>query len=90
MFVDDFLLGERQRDEIALGLVGKFWRPVIEFAKVPTERFRDFDEPGYAKTIDSLSVRSMDGHRTLLAHILANGVLDVTREMAEARAGTDV
>jgi hypothetical protein len=29
------LLGERPRDEIALGLVGKFWRPVIEFAKVP-------------------------------------------------------
>jgi hypothetical protein len=26
------LLGERPRDEIALGLVGKFWRPVIEFA----------------------------------------------------------
>jgi hypothetical protein len=29
------LLGERPCDEIALGLVGKFWRPVIEFAKVP-------------------------------------------------------
>jgi hypothetical protein len=28
------LLGERPRDEIALGLVGKFWRPVIEFASV--------------------------------------------------------
>jgi hypothetical protein len=109
------LLGERSRDEIALGLVGKFWRPVIEFAKVPAERFRDFAEPGFAKTIYSLSVRALDPHRTLLsgamrtattdeharrwfrrywtfgvgpgAHVLVNGVLDVTREMAEARAG---
>ena len=109
------LLGERPRDEIALGLVGKFWRPVIEFANVRAERFRDFSEPGYAKTIYSLSVQRLDDQRTLLsgamrtattdeharrwfrrywtcgvgsgAHILVNGLLDVTREMAEARAG---
>lgn len=108
------LLGERPRDEIALGLVGKFWRPVIEFAKVPAERFRDFAEPGYAKTIYSLSVRTLDEQRTLLsgvmrtattdeharrwfrrywtfgigtgAHILVDGLLDVTREIAEARS----
>jgi hypothetical protein len=109
------LLGERPRDEIALGLVGKFWRPVIEFAKVPAERFRDFAEPGYAKTVYSLSVRPLDDGRTLLsgvmrtattdeharrwfqrywtfgvgsgAHVLVNGLLDVAREAAEARAG---
>lgn len=107
------LLGERPRDEIALGLVGTFWRPVIEFAKVPANRFREFAEPGYAKTIYSLSVRQLDVNRTLLsgvmrtattdanarrwfgrywtfgvgsgAHILVNGLLDVTRQMAEAR-----
>lgn len=28
------LLGERAGHEIALGLVGKFWRPVIEFARI--------------------------------------------------------
>jgi hypothetical protein len=107
------LLGERPRDEIALGLVGKFWRPVIEFARVPADRFREFADPGFAKTIYSLSVRPLGPHRTLLsgtmrtattdsqarrwfrrywtfgvgsgAHILVNGVLEVTREMAEAR-----
>jgi hypothetical protein len=106
------LLGERPHDEIALGLVGKFWRPVIEFAKVPADRFHEFAETGFAKTVYSLSVRSLDEHRTLLsgtmrtattdvharrwfrrywtlgigsgAHILVNGLLDVTREMAEA------
>jgi len=110
------LLGERFRDEIALGLVGKFWRPVIEFAKVPADHFREFAEPGFAKTIYALSVRSLGPHRTLLsgtmrtattdaqargwfrrywtfgvgsgAHVLVNGLLDVTREMAEARAGS--
>lgn len=107
------LLGERARDEIALGLVGKFWRPVIEFANVSPASFRDFATPGYAKTIYSLSVSSLGDRRTLLsgvmrtattdeharrwfrrywtfgvgsgAHILVNGLLDVTREIAEAR-----
>jgi len=110
------LLGERFRDEIALALVGKFWRPVIEFAKVPADRFREFAEPGFAKTIYALSVRPVGPHRTVLsgtmrtattdaqarrwfrrywtfgvgsgAHVLVNGLLDVTREMAEARAGS--
>ena len=109
------LLGERPRDEIALGMVGKLWRPVIEFASVTADRFRDFSEPGYAKTIYSLSARRLDEQRTLLsgvmrtattdeharrwfrrywtygvgsgAHVLVNGLLDVTREMAETRAG---
>ena len=48
------LLGERPVDEIALGAIAKVWRPVITFAKVSAEGFRDFAEPGYAKTIYSL------------------------------------
>jgi hypothetical protein len=61
------LLGQHNQDEIALGLVGKFWRPVIEFAAVtsPTE-FREFAEPGFAKTIPQYTicgcrVRKADG-----------------------------
>ena len=107
------LLGERPQDEIALGLVGKFWRPVIAYANVTADGFRDFAEPGYAKTVYSLSVRTLSERRTLLsgmmrtattdeearqwfrrywtlgvgsgAHVLVNGVLDLTREMAEHR-----
>jgi hypothetical protein len=106
------LLGERPNEEIALGLVGKFWRPIIEFAEVGREGFRDFATPGYAKTIYALSVRPLEARRTLLAgvmrtattdeaartwfrrywalgvgcgaHVLVNGVLEITREMAEA------
>jgi hypothetical protein len=45
------LLGERPGEEIALGLVGRFWRPVIQYEQVGADRFLDFDEPGYAKTV---------------------------------------
>jgi hypothetical protein len=70
------LLGERPDDEIALGLVGKFWRPVIAFAKVTPEGFRDFAEPGYAKTVYSLSVRALTGQRTLLSGIMRTATTD--------------
>ena len=60
------LLDERETG-IALGLVGKFWRPVIAFASPTTgEEFRDFAEPGYAKTVFALSARELEPGRTLL------------------------
>lgn len=70
------LLGERPRDEIALGLVGKFWRPVIAYAQVLPEGFRDFAEPGYAKTVYSLSVRALDETRTLLSGVMRTATTD--------------
>jgi hypothetical protein len=60
------LLGERENEEIALGLVGKFWRPVIEFATVRPDQFKDFSEPGFAKHVYSLSVAEIEPGRTLL------------------------
>jgi hypothetical protein len=67
------LLGQRDRSEIALGLVGRFWQPVIEFAPVTSaDEFRGFSQPGFAKTIYSLSVRPLDGGRTLLAGVNAH------------------
>src|SRR3974377_554707 len=53
------LLGERPGQELALGLVGKFWRPVIEYAHVPAGRFRDFQDPGYAETVYALTARPL-------------------------------
>lgn len=110
------LLGERANDEIALGLVGKFWRPVIAFKNVSAQDFKTFAEPGYAKTVYALSVRRIDEKHTLLsavtrtattdndarqwfrrywtfgvgsgAHVLINGLIDVVREAAEQKAGT--
>ena len=70
------LLGERKEDEIALGLVGRFWRPVIEFAPVDAAGFTAFAEPGYAKTIYSLSVRPLDDGRTLLSGLMRTATTD--------------
>ena len=70
------LLGERPGQELALGLVGKFWRPVIEYAQVPAERFHDFHEPGYAKTIYALSVRPLGGGRSLLSGLMHTATTD--------------
>lgn len=60
------LLDERPGEEIALGLVGKFWRPVISYVGVSSAEFKAFSEPGYAKHVYSLGVRELDGGTTLL------------------------
>ena len=71
------LLGERPQEEIAFGLVGKFWRPVIEFARIGTaDEFRAFDDPGFAKTVYSLSVRELEPNRTLLSGLMRTATTD--------------
>jgi len=70
------LLGERPGEEIALGLVGKFWRPIIQFAEVGRDAFTTFSEPGYAKTIYALAVRPLDGYRTLLSGEMRTATTD--------------
>ena len=71
------LLGERPPEEIALGLVGKFWRPVIEYARIASaEEFRNFDEPGFAKTVYDLSARELAPNRTLLAGTMRTATTD--------------
>jgi hypothetical protein len=70
------LLGERPDDSLALGLVGKFWRPVITYEAVEPEQFRDFAEPGFAKTVYELSVRELDDGRTLLTGVMRVATTD--------------
>jgi hypothetical protein len=70
------LLGLRPNDELALGLVGKFWKPVIPFVAVPASEFRAFEEPGFAKTIYSLSVRALDDRRTLVSAVMRTATTD--------------
>ena len=70
------LLGERHRDEIALGLVGRFWRPVIKFASVEAQDFAAFAEPGYAKTVYALSVCELADGRTLLSGLMRTASTD--------------
>lgn len=70
------LLGERPEDELALGLVGKFWRPVIDFTRVERDDFASFDEPGWAKTVYDLRVRPLADDRTLLSATMRTQATD--------------
>ncbi len=70
------LLAERPGEEIVLGLVGKFWRPVIEFADVARDDFAAFAEPGFAKTIYDLRVRPLGEGRTLLSGLMRTATTD--------------
>ncbi len=70
------VLGERPGEELAFGLVGKFWRPLIPFADVAAEDFRAFSKPGAAKTVYALAVRPLDGGRTLLTGMMRTATPD--------------
>ena len=70
------LLGERPQEEIALGLVGKFWRPVIEYADVDPDGFETFAKPGWAKTVYALGTRPREDGRTLLWAIMRTATTD--------------
>jgi len=70
------LLDERPGEELALGLVGRFWRPVIEYAAVPAEEFTAFDDPGWAKTVYALSVRPLGAAETLLEGTMRTATTD--------------
>jgi hypothetical protein len=71
------LLGERPGEELALGLVGKFWRPVIEYAQISSpEEFQRFDEPGFGKTVYDLSATPLSEGRTLLSGLMRTTTTD--------------
>jgi hypothetical protein len=70
------LLGERPGEELALGLVGKFWRPVIQYAEVDADDFRAFAEPGWAKTVYALGVTALDAEHTLLRAVMRTVTTD--------------
>lgn len=71
-----WVLLEEQPRQLALGLVGKFWRPVISYATVPAEQFRDFAEPGWAKTVYSLAAEGIDVEHTLLTGTMRTATTD--------------
>lgn len=45
------LLGERPEEEMALGVIGRFWTLTGERLPLDAEGFRRFDRPGYAKAV---------------------------------------
>jgi hypothetical protein len=62
------VLGEEPGREIAIGAVGRFWKPDIEWRDVPRDEFEAFAEPGWGKIAAGFSVRPYSGGRTLLTY----------------------
>ena len=50
------VLGENPPDEIALGLIGRFWRLSGTTCSIKPGEFKAFDEPGYAKAVWNFSL----------------------------------
>ena len=69
-------LGQRDGTELALGLVGKFWKPVIEYRSVAAEDFTAFDEPGFAKTIYAFRLTPAGEDRTLVTAVMRTATTD--------------
>jgi hypothetical protein len=70
------LLGERPEEEIALGMVGRFWRPVIQYANVDAGSFEAFSEPGFAKAVYAIGTRPTEDGKTLLWAIMRTATTD--------------
>ena len=49
---------------------------MIQYAQVSADRFADFDEPGYAKTIYDLSVRPLPDGRSMLSGLMRTATTD--------------
>ncbi|WP_206796370.1 hypothetical protein [Amycolatopsis sp. MtRt-6] len=60
------LLGDRPGSEFALGVAGKFRKPVISWHRVEAGDFTAFEEPGFGKLVLAVSVLPYGAHRTLL------------------------
>ncbi|NKQ51812.1 hypothetical protein HFP15_02830 [Amycolatopsis sp. K13G38] len=65
---DWVILGEHPGVEIAAGVGGRFWKPVVEWRRIAPEEFASFSEPGYGKIVFSLSVTPYGDTRSLLTY----------------------
>ena len=61
-------LGEVPGRELVFGAVGKVWQPDIDWKAVPSDEFRDFAEPDFAKLAVGFSARHYGEGRTLLSY----------------------
>jgi hypothetical protein len=61
------LLGESPPNEIALGLVGRFWTLSGSTCRLDASEFRAFDSPGYAKAVWNFSLVEESAEVTRLA-----------------------
>jgi hypothetical protein len=61
------VLGENPPDEIALGLIGRFWRLSGTTRSTVAGEFKAFDEPGYARAVWNFSLVQEGTNQTRLS-----------------------
>ncbi len=52
-------LGEKENEEMVLGLVGKFWTPTGKLLELDAEGFRGFNKEGFAKAVWNFSLKKL-------------------------------
>jgi hypothetical protein len=65
---DWVLLGDDEPNEIAFGVVGRFWGGETKWEQIAAEDFASFDRPGFAKIGCNLSLRAYGEGKTLLSY----------------------
>jgi hypothetical protein len=79
-------LGQQAGREIALGAVGRFWQPDIQWYDVATmtpDGFAAFDEPGWGRIAANFSLRHYGERRTLVSYEARTAI--ATTDPAAAR-----
>lgn len=59
-------LEKKEPEEIAIGLIGQFWRPHGNLQKFQPEQFVSFDQRGFCKGLWSFRLVIKDAHTTVL------------------------
>jgi hypothetical protein len=65
---DWVLLGEDPPNEIAFGVVGRFWAGETVWAQIDAADFETFAEPGFGKIACNFSLRAYGADRTLVTY----------------------
>lgn len=60
------ILGEREGEELLLGLIGKIWSPSGCLVDFTPEEFHDYDRPGYAKVAWNFSLKQAGEGSTVI------------------------
>jgi hypothetical protein len=72
------VLGEARPDEIAFGVIGRFWSGQTVWERIDAAEFTAFDHPGAAKIACNFSLRPYGTSRTLVSYETRTKATDET------------
>jgi hypothetical protein len=78
-------LGADPPNEVAFGVIGRFWAGETTWAQIDSSAFTSFASPGYAKIAANLSLRFYGDRRTLISYEARTQATDETARRAFLR-----